>query len=257
MGILDFFRGKGRGTAAAGDPPDGRAAVPRALERHIKRLLNKHLHTEERWASLQAVAEDRSDAAVDALVRRLGIYVEPSAVDNEEKEYVADVLAGRGDAVVPSLLRSFKAMETVTWQVRILGKILHRDALRDILIDLLAGFDTEYERNPQRKIEVIKEMAEFDGERVAGAVARFLEDVNEEVRFQALAALAGIRDESTREAVVAALLREESVRVRNAAIDLLVDAGWAVHGHRGAVEEILPKGFVVDRSGVVKRRPKA
>lgn len=253
MGLFDLFRRRvgGGDSATSPGPP-----IPRALERNIKRLLNKHLHPEERWAAVRAVAEDPSEAAVDAMIRRFGVYVEPSAVDNEEKEYIADVLVGRGRIVVPQVERSMRRMDSITWQVSILGRILPRDALRDILIALAGEFDTEYERNPERKIQTIMALADFEGEGTAAAVVRFLDDVNETVRFQAVATLAAVRNDAAREPLVRTLLTEESVRVKNAILDLLVDTGWSVHGHRGSVEQILPKGYVIDRAGVVKKRPK-
>ena len=255
MGLLDWFRRK-EGPAPGRNAGGAGPAVPRALERNIKRLLNKHLHSEERWGAIQAVAEDPSDAAVDALIRRFGIHVEPSAVDNEEKDYIADALASRGEAIVPRLTKSLRRSESVTWQVRVLGRIVPRDALCNLLVELLGEFDTEYERSPERKIQVVMALAEFPGDEVAKAVARFLGDVNETVRFQAVSTIGSIRGETAREALIELFLRDESVRIRTAVLDLLVETGWLVHGHRGAVEKALPPGYVVDRAGAIRKRPK-
>jgi hypothetical protein len=255
MGLFDFFRRKPR--AAQDDAAAGGAPVPRALERNIRKLLNKHLQPEERWGAVQAVLQDHSDAALDAAFKRFGVYVEPSAVDNEEKEYIADVLAGRGEAILPRLKVALREMESVTWLVRIAGRILPRDALRDLLLEMLAEFDTEYARDPERKIQVIMALAEFPGDATATAVARFLEDFNETVRFQAVTTVFATKGEVAREALVSLFVREESVRVKNAVLDGLVDAGWPVTGHRSEVEKALPKGYAIDGSGKIKKRPKA
>ncbi len=255
MGLFDFLRkkdkpaGEGEGTAAPGPS--------RGLEKAIKKLLNKYLQPEERWGAVQAVLQDESEAAVDALLQRFTIYVEPSAQDNEEKEHIADSLASRGEKILPQVTKAMRKHESISWLVRIAGRILSRDALRDLLLGVLSEFDTEYERNPERKIEVILSLAEFAGEETAKGVIPFLEDVNETARFQAVATLFAAKSELAREPLIKAYLAEESVRVKTAILDGLVANEWPVTGHRGELEKVLPKGYIVDRAGVIKKRPRA
>jgi hypothetical protein len=251
MGLFDFLRKKDKGAA------DAPAGPSRGLEKNIKKLLNKYLQPEERWGAVQAITHDESDAAVDALLRRFTIYIEPSAQDNEEKEFIADALASRGEKILPRLKKALHAQESITWLVRIADRILPRDALRDLLLEILATFDTEYERNPERKIQLIMALADFPGEETAKGVIPFLDDVHETARFQAVSTLFAVQGESAREALVALFLKEESVRVKHAVLDGLVAAGWPVTGHRGEVEKALPKGFLLDRAGAIRKRPKA
>jgi HEAT repeat protein len=227
------------------------------LDRAIKRLHNKHLQPEERWGAVQAVLSDPSDAALDAALKRFSIYVDPSTVDNEEKEYIADSLAARGEEIVPRLRVALGEQESITWLVRIAGRVLAREGLHDLLLEIVRGFDTEYERNPERKIQVVMALADFPGEATAAAIAPFLDDVNETVRFQAVAtAFEADVEGPVVEGLVRILLEDESVRVRNAVLEGLADKEWSLKGHRGAVEEKLPKGYAIDRNGTVKRRPK-
>ena len=251
MGLFDIFRRKA--------PPgaDGVPAVPRGLEKNIKKLLNKYLQPEERWSAVQAVVADESDAAVDALLQRFTLFIEPSSVDDEEKEYIADALGGRGEKILPHLKKALRKQESISWLVRIAGRILPRDGLRDLLLEVLAGFDTEYERNPERKIQLVLALADFPCEATAAAVAPFLEDVNETVRFQAVTTLFAAGCDAVREPMLAAFLKEESVRVKTAILDGLLQSGWPVTGHRGEVEKALPKGYLLDRAGTIKKRPKA
>jgi len=255
MGLFDFLRKKdkpaGDGEAAAAPGPS------RGLEKAIKRLLNKYLQPEERWGAVQAVLDDDSEVAVDALLQRFTIYVEPSAQDNEEKEHIADALASRGEKILPQVKKAMRKHESISWLVRIAGRILSRDALRDLLLEILGEFDTEYERNPERKIEVILSLAEFPGEETAKAVIPFVEDVNETARFQAVSTLFAAKSELAREPVIKAFLAEESVRVRTAILEGLIASEWPVTGHRGEIEKALPKGYLIDRAGVIKKRPKA
>lgn len=253
MGLFDLFRKKDKPAAETGGGP----APSRGLEKNAKRLLNKHLQAEERWGAVQALTADYSAAATAALLQRFTIYVEPSAVDNEEKEYIADALASRGETILPQVKQALRVQESVSWLVRIASRILPRDGLRDLLIELLGELDTEYERNPERKIQLIMALADFPGEEAAAAAVRFLEDVHETARFQAVSTVFACRSEATREALIKLFLADESMRIKNAVLDGFVDTGWPVTGHRGEVEKALPKGYVIDRAGVIRHRPKA
>ncbi|MBN1773132.1 MAG: hypothetical protein JXB32_17835 [Deltaproteobacteria bacterium] len=254
MGLFDLFRKKDKPAAAAAA---GGPAPSRGLEKNVKKLLNKYLQPEERWGAVQAVLADHSETATAALLQRFTIYVEPSAVDNEEKEYIADALASRGEAILPQVKEALRAQESISWLVRIASRILPRDGLRDLLIELLGELDTEYERNPERKIQLIMALADFPDDAAATAVARFLEDVNETARFQAVSTVFGCRSEATREPLIKLFLEDESMRIKNAVLDGFVETGWPVTGHRGDVEKALPKGYVLDRAGVIRHRPKA
>jgi hypothetical protein len=251
MGLLDIFRKKDKPAA------DGAAGPSRGLEKHIKKRLNKYLQPEERWGAVQAVIEDPSDAAVDALLQRVTVYAEPSAVDNEEKEYIADALAGRGEKILPQLRKAFRNQESISWLIRVADRILPRDGLRTLLLEVLATYDTEYERNAEPKIQVILSLADIPGDETARGVVPFVDDVNETARFQAVSTLFAAKSELAREPLLAAYLKEESVRVKNAILEGFVEAGWPATGHRGELEKILPKGYLLDRSGAIKKRPKA
>lgn len=253
MGLFDLFRKKDKPAAEA----TGGSAPSRGLEKNIKKLLNKYLQPEERWGVVQAVLADPSEAATAALLQRFTIYIEPSAADNEEKEYIADALASRGAAILPQIKQALRSQESISWLVRIASRILSRDELRDLLIELLGELDTEYERNPERKIQLIMALADFPGDEVTGAVIRFLEDVHETARFQAVATAFACRGEAAREPLIRLFLQDDSMRIKNAVLDGFVETGWPVTGHRGEVEKALPKGYVIDRAGVIRRRPKA
>jgi len=253
MGFFDLFRKKDQPAAEA----TGGAAPSRGLEKNIKKLLNKYLQPEERWSIVQAVIADHSEAATAALLQRFTIYMEPSAADNEEKEYIADALASRGEAILPQIRQALRVQESISWLVRIASRILPRDGLRDLLVELLGELDTEYERNPERKIQLIMALADFPSEESAKAAARFLEDVHETARFQAVATCFTCRSEQAREPLIKLFLEDESTRVKNAVLDAFVETGWPVTGHRGEVEKALPKGYVIDRAGVIRHRPKA
>jgi len=111
--------------------------------------------------------------------------------------------------------------------------------------------DTEYERDPQRKIQVLAELETRLGPEVVEAVVPFLDDVNETARFHAVGAvLAQDEREAARDALEAALTREDSMRVKARLLDAFAEQGWRVDpGSAG----VLPAGFTLDGDGIPRR----
>jgi hypothetical protein len=115
--------------------------------------------------------------------------------------------------------------------------------------------DTEYERDPQRKLQLLSSLEEKRSPRVAEAVAPFFLDVNEEARFHALgAALAQENAEEVLPQLREALAEEESVRVKARALDAMAQHGWSLGEAKDDVE--LPDGYTADKKGVPRKAKK-
>ena len=89
--------------------------------------------------------------------------------------------------------------------------------------------------------------------RVVPTLIPFFRDHRDEVQLEALSALAKKADEASRESVLELLVNEETpLRLRASTAGTLKNLGWSVRGYRKRVEEILPDGMHVDRSGRIK-----
>jgi HEAT repeat protein len=120
------------------------------------------------------------------------------------------------------------------------------------LLGLLARMDTEYERDPARKIQILTTLSERKDPRAAAGAARFTLDANETVRFAAVAAVLAQDDAATFEAaLVECLCQEESVRVRNRVLESLAISANSVGARREAVAARLTPAYSLDKSGVV------
>jgi len=144
--------------------------------------------------------------------------------------------------------------ESISWHLRTLEMVVDGGEFDDKLIELVNQFDTEYERNPDRKIQLITALGERNDERVSSTLVKFLDDVDETVRFSTVKALANHGDEeTTREPFINLLIKEESQRVKDELVDILYKLKWSVRGHRKAVEAVLPPGYKLDRQGALKK----
>ncbi|MCK6591149.1 MAG: HEAT repeat domain-containing protein, partial [Polyangiaceae bacterium] len=96
------------------------------------------------------------------------------------------------------------------------------------LLDLLDKFDTEYARNVEPKIQIIIALEEIVSDDVRESVERFLEDVNETVRFHAVQTLLAQKGQESVAAIVKMLAAEESVRVKNKVAEGMLLRGWVI-----------------------------
>ena len=210
MGLFDVFKGGGGG-----------------LKKHIARVGNRRAQKHERWESIQVLANDGSEEALRALLVRFTIRVDPSITDGEEKNAAFEGVVQHGEAALGPVRDFLKTCDTLAWPLRILKEIQSEDEVTTTLIELLSGMDVEYERDPQKKIDVIAAFEERQDPRIVENVARFLEDMNETVRFHAVGAIfAQDEAEEAREALVRAFLSEESVRVRMRILDGCMERAW-------------------------------
>lgn len=226
-----------------------------AIRRHAERVANKRAQAPDRWQSIQALRELKSPAAGAALIARFGFYVEPSITDQEEKSAVFEALVELGPEAVP-VVRDYLASATViSWGVRVLDRVVAPADVVSELLRLLEAFDTEYSRSPERKVETLGALEDRRDPRIASIAARFLEDVHEGTRFQALATiLAQENSESQRDMLSALFLRDDSVRIRARVARAFAERGWSLGTDTATLMRVMPPDFAVDAAGVPRMR---
>lgn len=238
MGLFDVFKGGGGG-----------------LAKHVARVANKRAQKHERWESIQVLASDGSDEALRGLLTRFSIRVDPSITDGEEKNAAFLGIVQNGEAALGPVRDFLQSAETLAWPLKILKEIQSEEQVTTTLLEILAAMDTEYERDPQKKIDVIASLEERKDPRIVGAVTRFLEDMNETVRFYTVGAILtqGEADEAL-DAMTKALLAEESVRVRMRMLDGYIDRGWTLGDAKGEVSKRIPTGYSIGKQGEVRKK---
>ncbi|MBN2343643.1 MAG: HEAT repeat domain-containing protein [Deltaproteobacteria bacterium] len=238
MGILDFLSKENR--------------LSSKIEKNVKRANNKHTPKDYRQAALYEIIEhatDGNEQAISGLISRFAVIAEPSIEDEKEKEWVCNALIDIGEKALPLLKRALRSEESVNLVQRVFRNIVDEETYRKELLAVLDEFDTEYERNPDRKIQTIMALSELQGDDVAEKLVRFLEDVNETVRYQTVNALAEMEWEESREPLLKAMCEEESIRVRNEIIDVFARLEWSTAGYKKQVAALLPQGYKQDKSG--------
>jgi hypothetical protein len=135
-----------------------------------------------------------------------------------------------------------------------LERLQPREDVTTALLGLAATLNTEYARDPEKKIQIVGYMADHVDPRIVEAVSRFLDDANDTVRFHAITAILKQENaEGARGALIAALLREDSVRNRAAILEGFSGRAWDVGDQVEQVRLCLPERFALDSAGVPRR----
>ncbi len=245
MGLFDFFSKENR--------------EERALVNLIKRANHKFLQSGERLRALEALANNGSERALYGMLSRFGIVYHKSIEDEQEKEWVFDTLAAKGPAALPAVKRYLRAAESVSWPLRLLPKIASKEQEFAVVQEILGEHEPGYERDPTKKIQLLRHLAQLKEPAAPGLIVPYLGDMDEGVRFAAVESLLRLKNE---EVGRPALLQhfesdaEESLRLRIRIAEGFAELGWLVQDHRKAVEHRLPEGFRIDREGhILARKP--
>jgi hypothetical protein len=246
MGVFDLFSKDGR--------------QQRALEKNIGRAVNKYAQSPDRLRALQALRDEGSPEAIYGMLRRFGMMYDKTIEDEQEKDWVFEVLAEKGPSIIPSIKKYLFSADSISWPLRLLDRVAPKEEELEVIKAVLARHEPGYERDPTKKIQLLNHLAAIKDDRVPALVTPYLGDMDEGVRYAAVEALVRHKNEEVaREPLLEHFISEgeDSLRVRIQIADGFADLGWLVKGHRGEFEKKLPEQFQLDREGRVKKKPEA
>ncbi|HTA18248.1 MAG TPA: HEAT repeat domain-containing protein [Polyangia bacterium] len=251
MSILDFFSKQGR--------------TERARASNIKGAVAKFSQSADRFRALQALRDDGSSEAIYGLLRRFGMMYDKTIEDEQEKDWVFEVLSAKGIAILPSLKKYMREADSISWPLRLLDKVADRETEFAALREILERHEPGYERDPTKKIQLLNHLAGLSDKRVPPIVVPYLADMDEGVRYAAVEALVRQGDEAAAAAPLLARFvnpEEDSLRNRLQIAEGFADLGWIVPAaQREAVLKFLPEQFKLvksDRNGDrIEKKPSA
>lgn len=237
----------------------GLFAKKSALEKHAERTANKRAQAQDRWESIQALgkmATGGEDAersgAVAALLERFTFYVDPTITDGEEKDEAFRWVCEAGEVAIEPIRAAMRKHESLSWPLKCLEALRTEEQVVDEMVALLGTMSTEYQRDPQRKLQLLGTLEHKQHPKIAEGVAPFFEDVNETARFHAAAA--ALAQENAAEVLpklLAALADEDSVRVKVRVLEQMSERGLPLGASKDKVA--LPAGWSTDGKGVPRK----
>ncbi|MBL8603932.1 MAG: HEAT repeat domain-containing protein [Myxococcales bacterium] len=248
MGFLDFLfkRDSGSGSEAA-------------LMRHGERVLDKRAMSPDRFASIEYLCKIQTEEGWRALLPRYNFTVDPGITDREEKQYIFDHITRDADSAVEPVKEFLRKSNAINWPIKMLRELLSAEDFVAEMLSVLAAEGTDYQKNPERKIQCIMAVEEMPDPRIAPAVVGFLDDVNEDTRFHTVRTLLKQGDATVVGALAALLAREDSMRIKTTIADGLAETKWAVEGDAAEkVRAVLPKlptgPYSFGSDGVISKR---
>jgi hypothetical protein len=246
MGVFDLFSKDGR--------------QQRARDKNVGRAVHKYAQSPDRMKALQALRDDGSPEATYGMLRRFGMMYDKTIEDEQEKDWVFEVLAEKGPSIIPSIKKYLFAADSISWPLRLLDRVAGKEEELEVLKAVLERHEPGYERDPTKKIQLLNHLAAIKDDRIPPLVVPYLADMDEGVRYAAVEALIRHKNEEVaREPLLLHFISdaEDSLRIRIQIAEGFADLGWLVKGHRGELEKKLPEQFLLDREGHVKKKPEA
>ncbi len=232
-----------------------------AIKRAIKTTLNKHAQTEDRMGAMRKLADAGTEEALLTLCKRFSFVYDKSIQDTDEKDWVVATLEQKGEAALGPLTTYMKNAQSLGYPLIVLGKIAKRDALLKVIDAFLENEKPGYTRTPERRIDVIEWLAEWDGapaEDIARRVIPYVADFDENVKFKAIEALSQKPSKEAAEPLIKALLNpeEESARIRLRIAEVLAAQDMELGEHVPAISEMLESklpGFKLQNNRLRKK----
>ena len=246
MGVFDLFSKDGR--------------QQRARDKNISRAVNKWSQSPDRMKALQALRDDGSPEALYGMLRRFGMMYDKTIEDEQEKDWVFEVLVERGAEIVAPIKKYLFTADSVSWPLRLLDRVAGKEEELAVIKAVLERHEPGYERDPTKKIQLLNHLAAVKDERVPPMIVPYLVDMDEGVRYAAVEALLRHKnEEAAREPLLQHFVSadEDSLRIRLQIAEGFAEQAWLVKGHRGEVEKKLPEQFQIDREGRIKKKPEA
>ncbi len=225
------------------------------VARLLKRSTNKFGQVQDRQMALESLAELGTEEAIDALLQRYTFRIDQTIGDEEEKRLVFESLVRLGSPAVPSLLRFLETQNSPYWPTKALDQIIGPEETVGHLIHIIENMEAIFDRDIERKVELVSNLRQFTDPRVQDVLVSFLSDENEEFRVQALEGLADLGTEESGDLLVERLLDEdETQRVKTAVLNLLVERKWKVRKQKEAIRKVIPEAFWIDDVGTIHHR---
>lgn len=233
----------------------------RAIQKAIAKAQNPKIKPDDRRPSLHLLAQADSDGTTAGLLSRFNFNYDTNMVsDEEEKQYVFEVLVARGVSILNPLEAYLEKAPTLSWGLRILEEICEPSQIFDVVAKVLARHEPGYERDPTRKQQLLTFIGELGDERASEVIVPFLDDHDETVRFICVEALLKLANEEVAREPLLKLLTdedEESLRIKNRIADGMIETGWSARGYRGTVERMLASmggDYVLDGKGKLRKK---
>jgi HEAT repeat protein len=230
----------------------------RGIRKLQKKTMEKFGPPENRQGAIEELGKIRSARAIEALLMRYTIRVDPGITDDDEKQRVLALVHEAGAAIAAEPVKAFiLSRDEISWPLKALSDLLPQEEVVRFLVSVLRKTGSEYNRVPEKRVLLLHAAASHVSPELVPVLLPFLDDMEDEVQIAAAQALAAQQDERAREPLLKRFLSAHegsNARVREALAGLLAETGFDVKGYTPKVEAALPPAYKLDSKGRVVRK---
>jgi hypothetical protein len=234
----------------------------KSLQRTIDKALNKLAQQPDRWSAMEALRKEGTEEALYGLCRRFSIVSNKASEDEQEKQWVEEVLVGKGEAALGAIRKYLKNHAQLSFALKVLGQIVPRDRALGVIDEILASEPPGYARDPERKLDVLRWLHEWSGgtgDDIVPRAAPYLKDHAEDVRYFAAEALLRSDFKLVAPYLIDALTNpeEEAGRLKRRLAEILAEhkapLGDATDKVKASLHGPALQGFAVKDGAIVAR----
>ncbi len=154
----------------------------KAIEKQVTRVKEHYAQPDYRRAAMDQLLAWGTDESLDGVLQRLSVVVQSPHWDEEEKRWLMDEMAKKGDPAQQALIRFMMRSNAVSHAMVALGKMCSPEELTNILLEALAIRPPDDHRSSQAKMELIAALQEKSDPRIVPALIPYLNDQNDDVQ---------------------------------------------------------------------------
>jgi len=229
----------------------------RRLDKLTRRLCEKYGQNSERYAAADELAEINTEDALYGLLQRFNIQTPQIIEDEEEKQYIFELILQRGEIAVPAIHRYIKEKENLAFPLQLLTRIAGAQKTKHFLLEMLRDYMPEYDRVPEKKIDIIQALGEFKDQEIVDSLLPFLQDPQDDVVISAIDIVSKYKEHEDQ--IRTLLLElfvddEEKPRIKRHILETMKELHWKVAGYRKKVQNIIKEPYYLDKKGFIKRK---
>ena len=170
MGLLDLL--------GIGGTKDEREE--RSVRKLQKKATEKYGPKENRQGAIEELGELRTPRAVEALLMRYTVRVEPGITDDEERQRVLALVQQAGACIaVPVLKKFILGRDEIAWPLKALSDLVPESEVVAFLVEALRKAAVEYSRVPEKKVLLLHALAQHQSPDAVPAALPFLDDMDD------------------------------------------------------------------------------
>jgi len=156
------------------------------IDKQVSKVKERYAQPEYRRAAMDRLLEWGTPEALLGLMQRFTVVAQSPHWDEEEKRWLVDELAQRGDAARQAIVRFLKTENYVAFAAKALRRLVDDATYVADLVEALRSHPPEDHRSVQAKQELVAALGESGDVRALEAVLPYLDDHSDDVRCTAV-----------------------------------------------------------------------